>query len=663
MHLTARPSVTVPLGPEVDGGPVFYSTGGGINLEGSYTPGKLDFLTSGLMMDVSIMPINGSDRSATFVALGPSLGVQYAPLSRLNLGLKGFGGLYMGIIDEGSIRDPFYGGAAYAAYKLNPGLSLSLEADYRDYLTSTESALQGISIGLGMRYQIGGSSKGAELQYMPTLQPIFPLFYSYYEKHPAGQVSLTNLESGPIKDVKVSFFVKQFMDQPKVCAEYPVLRGREAIDVPVYALFAENIFRVTEGTKAAGEITIEYSYIGKEMSETVPVTVTINNRNAMTWDDDRKAAAFVTAKDPLILSFAKNVAATIGSDNSSAINEKFRIAMGIFEALSVYGMGYVQDPSTPYASLSENEEALDYLQFPSQTVAYKAGDCDDLSILYASLLEAVGIKTAFITAPGHIYMAFSLGMAPAQAKRLFLDERDLILTEDDTWLPVEITLVREGFLKSWQIGAKEWRETVEAGTNGFYPVREAWELYEPIGFAEGTAGVVLPSEDRLMERYRKALVTFINRQIEPRVSELRGQMAMAGKTVYARNKLGILYAQFGVLDKAAEQFRAILNQTEYVPAMVNLGNIYYLQGNMVQALETYSRASRTSPNNTKALLGVARASYELEKYNEADSAMNKLNSADPALAAEFAYLGSADTSVGRASNAVKREVSSWDEEE
>jgi transglutaminase-like putative cysteine protease len=35
---------------------------------------------------------------------------------------------------------------------------------------------------------------------------------------------------------------------------------------------------------------------------------------------------------------------------------------------------------------------------------YRAGDCDDLSILYCSLLEAIGIRTAFVTIPGHIFM-------------------------------------------------------------------------------------------------------------------------------------------------------------------------------------------------------------------------------------------------------------------
>ena len=51
------------------------------------------------------------------------------------------------------------------------------------------------------------------------------------------------------------------------------------------------------------------------------------------------------------------------------------------------------------AELDKN--AVDFLQFPRQTLVYGAGDCDDISILYNSLLESVGIRTAFITIPGH----------------------------------------------------------------------------------------------------------------------------------------------------------------------------------------------------------------------------------------------------------------------
>jgi hypothetical protein len=58
----------------------------------------------------------------------------------------------------------------------------------------------------------------------------------------------------------------------------------------------------------------------------------------------------------------------------------------------------VVDPVTPYKKFSQNL-SVDFLQFPNQTLEYKARDCDDLSMLYNALLESVGIKTAFITIP------------------------------------------------------------------------------------------------------------------------------------------------------------------------------------------------------------------------------------------------------------------------
>ena len=125
------------------------------------------------------------------------------------------------------------------------------------------------------------------------------------------------------------------------------------------------------GTKAAGEIQVEYFYLGQRQFKTFPVTLTIQNRNAMTWDDDRKAGAFVTAKDPLVLGFSKNIAAMVRSDRSQgAISTEFRTALGLFQALGAYGIGYAIDPNTPFTELSTQEQAVDFLQFPSQTLSY-----------------------------------------------------------------------------------------------------------------------------------------------------------------------------------------------------------------------------------------------------------------------------------------------------
>jgi len=77
----------------------------------------------------------------------------------------------------------------------------------------------------------------------------------------------------------------------------------------------------------------------------------------------------------------------------------------------------VVDPKTPYVEYVKNKHVIDFLQFQRQTLEYKAGDCDDLSILYAALLESVSVDTAFITVPDHIYIAFALDVKPNDLKK------------------------------------------------------------------------------------------------------------------------------------------------------------------------------------------------------------------------------------------------------
>jgi hypothetical protein len=657
--LVVNPALNIPLGPKLPDGTPYYTIGGGVSLKGEYVLPFAPFLYTGLALDADLAPINSAQKSATYLSAGPIVGVRYSPIPRLTLKLAGYGGAFIGLIQQGSAPGPFFAGLTEVSYLLNPSFSLGLGASYKQNFTSEGTVYQAIGVSLGAQYHIGAGRKKADLQITPELLPIFPLFYSYYDKHPAGSLTLKNSERGELEGVTVSFHVKQFMEQPKICAQFPRLARGQTEKVPVYALFKDSIFSVTEGTKVAGEFLVAYRYLGREVNDSYPVTVTVNNRNALTWDDDRKAAAFVTAKDPLILSFAKRIAVGLDKAGRTSFNGKFRLAMGLFEAMGTNQIGYVPDPTTPYAELSANESALDYLQFPGQTLAYKAGDCDDLSILYCALLESVGVRTAFITVPGHIFTAFNLEMEGEQARKTFQNPNDLILRDGETWVPVEITLVRDGFLKAWQIGAKEWREASGASAGGFYPIREAWKTYEPVGFSEIKEAIILPDSGEILRDYQQELERFIATEVEPRASRLKIELKASPNNARLLNSLGVLYARFGLLDEAAVPFQQILKGGEVASALINLGNIRYLKGDNPAALTYYNRALRKSPDSSAALLGVARASYELGQYDSVEGALAQLKKLDPQAASRFSYLGSGGQA--RAAEAGKKEVEEWTE--
>ena len=278
-----------------------------------------------------------------------------------------------------------------------------------------------------------------------TFGSVFPVLFKYYDENSIGSVTVTNSGTVDVEDLTVSLFIRNYMDNPKYSATVEELAASDSTDVELLALFNEEVLTISEGTRVSALIEVKYTANGEQGSDQ---SIDINHRNAMTWDDDRKACAFVTAKDPGVLAFAKSVAGAISGIGSESINNNLKLAMGIHEALAIHGMSYVVDPSTPYIEYSQNETAVDFLQFPVQSLSFGAGDCDDLSLLYSALLEAVGIETALITVPEHLLMAYSLGISDTQAADEFLKPDSLIFRDGEAWMPVETTETDDGFLNA-----------------------------------------------------------------------------------------------------------------------------------------------------------------------------------------------------------------------
>ncbi len=83
---------------------------------------------------------------------------------------------------------------------------------------------------------------------------------------------------------------------------------------------------VTEGIKVATEITVSCKVDGQPYEDKRIETLTLWGRNAMTWDDNRKAAAYVTSKDPGVLNFARSVSSSIhGKENRSICDNLFHV--------------------------------------------------------------------------------------------------------------------------------------------------------------------------------------------------------------------------------------------------------------------------------------------------------------------------------------------------
>jgi tetratricopeptide (TPR) repeat protein len=260
-------------------------------------------------------------------------------------------------------------------------------------------------------------------------------------------------------------------------------------------------------------------------------------------------------------------------------------------------------------------------------------------------------------------MAFALKMSPDEARAAFSRPDELIFRGEKAWVPIEVTEREKNFLDAWQTGAKEWRENQSKNLAGFYPIREAWNTFEAVGLPGGSSPTPIPDPAQLLKDFKGDVERHIQMEIYSKVAELQAAITKTQRSSKAVNALGVLYARYDLTEQAETQFLGIVKKEDYVPALVNLGNLYFLLPDFEKALSFYDRAYKKSPKDPKVLLGMARASQQLEDYRTVKRTYDELKLASPPLAQQFAYLelkGEESTRAAEISGA--KETMVWAEE-
>jgi tetratricopeptide (TPR) repeat protein len=650
-------------------------------------------LTVAPAVSVPLLAADGSGSTPFAAAWGGSLMAGYAPKASFPLSLRlgaGFSiaGLrsYEGVSVPGSLSEIGLLGGAGFDRDLAKGLSLRAFLDAGlayGSLSGTNSAYAAAQAGLGLGYRIspslaarldlaalykaglyGGLGASLGLSYclperaragLPakprllelgaaSMKSVFPVMRSYYDQSPIGSARISNSSGEPVTDIRVSFVIKQYMDGPKECATIARLEPGAAVEVPLYALFNDRILDVTEATKATGEVSVEY---GAGLSQSRTATVLVNDRNALTWSDDRKAAAFVSSKDPWVLDLTGNFMAAVKGLRNPELPKSLQTAIAIHEGLRAYGIGYMLSTTRPFEQEVLNPEAVDSLKFPRQTLTFRAGDCADLSVLYASCLEAAGVETAFITIPGHIFLAMDLGIAPDESRARAMDRRNLIVRGDRVWLPIETTMRDSGFVEIWQKGADEWRSAGDKQVAAFYPMHEAWRTYPPMGLPADGSSVARPSSDKVAAAFSSEIAKAVDAELGARLAAM-GQLPASGAAASsALNDRGVLYGKYGRYDEALRDFQAAAKAGS-ASALVNLGNISMLRSDPAGAYAFYQAAEKRLTGSAGLYVNLAKAAAAIGDGEAAGEALEKARAIDPKVADRFARLAQAGSAGTRA---------------
>ena len=545
----------------------------------------------------------------------------------------------------------------------NISINITPTLRYTRHLLEGLDRFDGFSAGLsfGGAFRLGDdpdapnvkirSIKAEKIEFPPVFAPM----QSYYSQNPVATIKLKNIEKFAIDDVTVSFFQAGFMDTPTQAAELELIKAGETVDIPVPAIFNQQIYTTEGTTPLTGEIIVDYKSNGRLASQKFPVSYDLYDKESLTWDDDNKVGAFITSSDSALRNYSSYVRQTCKDYTIPGFSQELQTAMQIYYALGELGILYQRDPTSPFESAQENPLIVDSISLPRNTLTRATGDCDDLTVLFCSLLESVGIETAFITVPGHIYAAFKTSTSSRDYKLVHPDKDMTINLDGELWVPVEITLIGEAdFTTAWRTGIEEFTaydDNIEL--RALNRTRKSQEVYRPVVLTEKDLGLQYGEKTGIVNDFKEGLDKIVTLIIDDFENEARER---SSKGSY--NKLGITCAQLGQYSKAEQAFNSALSMDRnYLPPKINLGNVYFMKGEYQNALRLLHNAENSSKSTGRTkgssyssiLLSISKCYYELENFDKANEYMNTLRLVDPETANQNSYLASGETGQRAAS--------------
>jgi hypothetical protein len=298
------------------------------------------------------------------------------------------------------------------------------------------------------------------IESVDVLSAVYPSSYELFAFRPIGKVRVKNISDKPVQ-AKASFYVEKYMDTPTEMPSVYIVPGEEK-EILFNAVLNEQVRSVNSLTIREGNVYVNATP-ADDYDDRFQTKILIHGRND--WDGDVNSLRhFVTPEDPGVLRYTRDILLEF-KDSLAAVPRELESMMKARLLFNAFAgkLVYVGDP----------KQSSDYVQYPSETLTLKSGDCDDMTTCFTSLLSSVGISTAFVDVVppqnpenSHIYMMFDTGLEPRFGNKLSENPKRYVVRRsakgrETIWLPVETTVITKGFDAAWATGAQEYLEDVE----------------------------------------------------------------------------------------------------------------------------------------------------------------------------------------------------------
>jgi tetratricopeptide (TPR) repeat protein len=600
----ARPYVSIPFGAGVN----LYTIGGGADITfdvdiSSLLRNPLNLGYSlGPEVGMNFIPLNQAESVMQVLSGGLQAGLFYYPFSRLNIRASASAGIYQASRNSLTTLNLWYKFSGEIGFRFSPNFIVSAHGGYRQNNYRKDDPLySGVFAGLTAQLQFTSSaSRNSIAVEMIQDSPVYPIFMGLYRDNPIGTLRVTNNESAEIRNVSVSFRAGSYTASLYPCGTIPLLGKGRTAEIPLYADFAPFLLNISENIRIPGELIIEYRILGTPRSAAGTALVSVLNRNNFQWNDPASLAVFISPTAPEVLDYTKYVIGIARNRQRTGLNERMQYAMFLFEGMRSGNIHDSEDQETPYIFYHVNPELVDYIQFPFQTLAYRSGGIDDLGLLFAASLEAAGIPAALVPLTDDFIVACNLGISEASAVNYFENLDNLLVINDEVWMPLAFSNFREGFINSWYNAVNKINYAVNSGEDiQFIILQEAWADYPPANLPAQDIQFNKPPEEGMAALVETGMMRYIAEEYTPKIQRVFAEIQTTGGSAALFNQLGLLYVRAGMMEQAIIEYQrsAALGS---VSGMVNLGNIAMLAKDYTVAEQWFALALQNDPDNQTA---------------------------------------------------------------
>ena len=290
-----------------------------------------------------------------------------------------------------------------------------------------------------------------------------------------SRVVLQNTGSGPVKNIKVSYRIPEYIDWTSP-DEAPEMLPKQTVVFIYYPKFPAKITQLNTRTPSVLETRIDYddqsghqSHIEKREFEIYGLTEFAYGSMAASEVVSRQdaennnplLAAYIMDEDPAVKTFYAKISEVSGGFGTGANNKDIlQFIKSVYTYMVSTGMTYSGTKGVPDQT-GDVSTFVQSIRVPRDLIYTNTGLCIELAQLWCALGQAAGLKASLVLIPGHAFPYLEAG--------------------DGTGYAVEATAIGGSFggnlgkAATWEeaikIGKKELEENLRKPTTEILDIR------------------------------------------------------------------------------------------------------------------------------------------------------------------------------------------------